>query len=226
METIEIMVRNKIPRFKKDSAKSIITWNTGYIINFDFDEEWDETKTIRIVDDRSNLIEDKIFTGNSVELPKVTNTSYIGIGVFSGDLKSTTTLILSCKKSILEEDVTPLPPTEDVYSQIMKVLNDKATKSHTHNDYALSSEVPTKASDLENDIGYLTEHQDISGLASKATTLNGYGITDAYTSKEVDNKFDEVNKTIGDVSYVISLVQKEVDEVIELQNSYIGGDVR
>jgi hypothetical protein len=85
MDTIEILVRNKIPRLRSNSLKSIITWNTDYIINFDFDEEWDETKTIRIVDDKSNLIEDKIFTGNSVELPKVTNTSYIGIGVLSGD---------------------------------------------------------------------------------------------------------------------------------------------
>ena len=37
--------------------------------------------------------------------------------------------------------------------------------------------------------GYLTEHQDISGKANKSTTLAGYGITDAYTKTEADNKF-------------------------------------
>ena len=42
-------------------------------------------------------------------------------------------------------------------------------------------EVPTKVSQLSNDSGYLTKHQDISGKADKATTLSGYGITDAYT---------------------------------------------
>jgi hypothetical protein len=34
---------------------------------------------------------------------------------------------------------------------------------------------------------YLTEHQDISGKADKATTLAGYGITDAYTKAQVDS---------------------------------------
>ena len=52
--------------------------------------------------------------------------------------------------------------------------------------YALKNEIPTKVSQLQNDSGYLTEHQDISDKANKATTLSGYGITDAYTKSEVD----------------------------------------
>ena len=46
--------------------------------------------------------------------------------------------------------------------------------------------IPTKVSAFTNDAGYLTAHQDISGKADKATTLSGYGITDAYTKTEVD----------------------------------------
>ena len=34
-------------------------------------------------------------------------------------------------------------------------------------DYALNSAIPTKTSQLQNDAGYLTKHQDISGLAAK-----------------------------------------------------------
>lgn len=49
-------------------------------------------------------------------------------------------------------------------------------------------EVPTKVSQLSNDSGYLTKHQDISGKADKATTLSGYGITDAYTQAQVNDK--------------------------------------
>ena len=37
--------------------------------------------------------------------------------------------------------------------------------------------------------GFLTQHQDISGKADKATTLAGYGITDAYTTSAADAKF-------------------------------------
>lgn len=47
--------------------------------------------------------------------------------------------------------------------------------------------VPTKVSDLTNDSGFLTS-TDISGKADKATTLSGYGITDAYTKTQVDKK--------------------------------------
>lgn len=47
---------------------------------------------------------------------------------------------------------------------------------------------PTNVSAFTNDAGYLTAHQDISGKANKATTLAGYGITNAYTKTEIDNK--------------------------------------
>lgn len=48
--------------------------------------------------------------------------------------------------------------------------------------YAKSEDIPTKTSQLTNDSGFLTAHQDISGKADKATTLAGYGITDAKIS--------------------------------------------
>ena len=51
------------------------------------------------------------------------------------------------------------------------------------------TEIPTKTSQLTNDSGFLTSHQDISGKADKASTLSGYGITDAYTKTESDGKY-------------------------------------
>ena len=52
-------------------------------------------------------------------------------------------------------------------------------------------------------IGALTEHQDITGKADKATTLSGYGITNAYTKTEVDtaisNSISSVYKIKGSV---------------------------
>ena len=50
--------------------------------------------------------------------------------------------------------------------------------------------IPTKVSQLQNDSGYLTEHQSLDGYAEKSTTLAGYGITDAYTKTESDGKYD------------------------------------
>lgn len=50
--------------------------------------------------------------------------------------------------------------------------------------------IPTKVSDLTNDSGYQTASDvstAISGKADSATTLAGYGITNAYTKSEVDS---------------------------------------
>lgn len=50
---------------------------------------------------------------------------------------------------------------------------------------AVDITVPTKVSELNNDVPYLVA-ADIAGKADKATTLSGYGITDAYTSAQTD----------------------------------------
>ena len=53
---------------------------------------------------------------------------------------------------------------------------------------ANSSDIPTKVSQLENDSGYLTEHQDISGKADKE---------DVYTREETDTKIEELKQNIS-----------------------------
>lgn len=45
-------------------------------------------------------------------------------------------------------------------------ITDAYTKEEIENTYAKSVDIPTKVSQLENDSGYLTEHQDISGKAN------------------------------------------------------------
>jgi hypothetical protein len=76
--------------------------------------------------------------------------------------------------------------------------------------------IPTKVSQLENDNGYLTEHQDVSGKADKATTLGGYGITDAYTKTEIDS-------LVGDIENALWTIDNSLNEVINAQNSLISG---
>lgn len=56
----------------------------------------------------------------------------------------------------------------------------------TVTDKAVDITVPTKVSELTNDVPYLVA-ADIANKADKATTLEGYGITDAYTSAQTDS---------------------------------------
>ena len=73
--------------------------------------------------------------------------------------------------------------------------------------------IPTKTSELENDSGFLTEHQDLSGLAQKATTLAGYGIIDAYTKTAADTKIKtEIEKLDKTDSAVVGKYVSSVSE--------------
>ena len=69
-------------------------------------------------------------------------------------------------------------------SDIQTELDNKQDKG----DYALTSAIPTKVSQLTNDAGYITEQIDISGKADKS---------DTYTKQEVDNKFTEFNPDLS-----------------------------
>ena len=65
------------------------------------------------------------------------------------------------------------------------------------------------SSDVQTSLGKadtaLQQHQDISGKADVATTLAGYGITDAYTKTEVDAKVTSVYKPAGSAASVSAL---------------------
>lgn len=79
-------------------------------------------------------------------------------------------------------------------------LAQKAATNHNHDSsYYKKSETYSKTEIDEK--GFLTEHQDISGKADKATTLAGYGISDAYTKDEVNSKLSAVYKPGGSVLF-------------------------
>ena len=63
----------------------------------------------------------------------------------------------------------------------------------------------------------LTSHQDISGKADKATTLAGYGITDAYTKTEISNTYaskEYVGTNGGKIDSIsVNGTKQEIDEL-------------
>lgn len=64
--------------------------------------------------------------------------------------------------------------------------------------------IPSKVSDLANDNNYQTADQvasAISGKADQATTLSGYGISDAYTKAEVDGKLTSTYRPQGSITF-------------------------
>lgn len=87
MPNINISVRNKIAT--ADSTE-YICGNSDFVINFDFDSEWDAygTKTARF--SHSGSYTDVMFTGNQCAVPIISDTFFCHVGVYAGNLHTTT----------------------------------------------------------------------------------------------------------------------------------------
>lgn len=125
MPNVNITVRNKIASAE---SNAVVCGNSDYTIVFNFDAEWNayESKTARFV--WNGQYEDVAFNGNSVNMPIINGTLYVAIGVYAGELHTTTPAILNAKKSILCDAPIHVDPPEDVYNQLMELLNAKQNK--------------------------------------------------------------------------------------------------
>lgn len=124
MPVIEIEVRNKVARQTNDETYTCD--NSDYNAVFDLDAEWDAypLKTARF--EWNGEFADIVFAGNTCPAPEVHNTSCVKIGVYAGNLRTTTPADVLAKKSILSGDAIPHEaPPEDVYNQIMAELNEE-----------------------------------------------------------------------------------------------------
>ena len=118
---ININIKDKIAKVAE--PVTIICGNTDYEIRFAFDEEWvdQKVKTARFI--YNNKYIDVVFEGEQCKMPKVINATGVFIGVFAGDLHTTTPAFILCEKSILCRGGTPAEPVPDVYAQIMELIN-------------------------------------------------------------------------------------------------------
>lgn len=94
----------------------------------------------------------------------------------------------------------------------------------------ISANLPKNISELTNDIGYLTEHQDISNKADKSTTIAGYNIQDAYTKLEIDNKFTQFTPDLSNYytkeQIAQELTQASTASAQTIKNQNNGQDVK
>ena len=121
MKRIEISVQNLVAW--QTNSTDYVCGNSEFVVGFVFDKEWDEieTKTARFIHGGEHT--DIVFTGNECKVPKILNVKRMEVGVFAGDLQTTTPAVVHCRKSILCDSGTPSDPPPDVYAQIMERLD-------------------------------------------------------------------------------------------------------
>lgn len=121
MPSINIEVKNKIAR--QANKEVYVCGNSDFTIAFVFDAEWEAhtAKTARFKYNGS--YQEVVFTGNECPVPVISNTNNVQVGVYAGDLHTTTAAVVMARKSILCGDSVHDEPPEDVYNQLMDALN-------------------------------------------------------------------------------------------------------
>lgn len=142
MQNVTIEIKNK--RAKAIGSPSLVCNNSDYKIKFIFDDEWADVpiKTARLVYSKDGQVKklDLPFEGDTVEIPKLGGVRDVRVGVYAGDLKTTTPAWVPYLPSILCSGGVPDEPSEDVYSQIMELFNKKVIDPNTPVDQVFDPE--------------------------------------------------------------------------------------
>ena len=123
MPQIEIKVVGRVATTSDPFAVPYICGNNDYTVHFVFDDaKWDAhpEKTARFLYD--GRYTDVIFSGDTCPVPLIYNTCGIQVGVYAGDLITTTCADIVAIRSALSTAGIPADPTPDVYRQIMAAL--------------------------------------------------------------------------------------------------------
>ena len=117
-----VTIKNKIATY--EGKEAYVCGNGDGRINFVFDIAWEGIglKTARFVKD-DGTYQEQVFTGNECPMPVISNTYGIKVGVYAGNLHTTTPAHIPAKKSILCSGGLPADPQPDVYAQLMEHLN-------------------------------------------------------------------------------------------------------
>lgn len=111
----QINVTNRVATHLKKGG-FVVCGNTDYVVEFMFDSEWDgyEDKTARFV--WNDKFQDVKITGNTCIMPAVHRAAFVSVGVYAGDLCTTTPAVIPCQWSILCGSDTPHDANEKHYA--------------------------------------------------------------------------------------------------------------
>lgn len=131
MADITIKVRNRIA--EAVGSPEIICGNDGYNVVFDFDEEWavQEIKTMRVAwtdtfSGNPRHIDVPFFTG-SAAIPAIADAYEVQIGVYTGNIMTTTPARIPCVRCITDSGTYHEDPEPETYAALLQLLRDIRT---------------------------------------------------------------------------------------------------
>lgn len=120
MPDINITVAHKVA---VSDTQSIVCDNSDYMVHWTLDEEWGayDTKTMRTIY-MDGTFEDKVFSGDTSEMPVCTVPGVVQIGLFAGDIRTSRVAILRALPSVRSAAGAPEDPPKNVYDQLMEII--------------------------------------------------------------------------------------------------------
>lgn len=192
MPEIKIKIKNKIAESPVDA---IVCGNSDYKIKFIFDDEWSayDLKTARFVLGGKN--QDIIFNGNTCDVPIISDTNYCAVGVFAGELHTTTPALITCTKSILCYGGVPADPTPEKYEQILKLMAGKQDKLTAGNGISISDDslISIIGGGSGTDISLGLTSASV-GQIIKVKAVDENGKPTLWEAAEMDEDFELINE--------------------------------
>lgn len=195
MKILHVTVADKVATYTRRDGE-IICGNKDYKIVFTFDSEWDAypTKTARFV--TKGQPQEVVFTGNECPVPAQHGAKQVEVGVFAGDLLTTTAAVIPCRRSIRCSGGEPVAPAPNVYDQIMALLNG-TTRPPAEDGSVLPENVEAHIKALQEDVAVLNlivgqtiiTETEVEDTFSARQTAGGLDIIDGLTT--------EVKKIVG-----------------------------
>lgn len=154
-----------------------------------------------------------IFDGAVCPVPILSNTRRVKVGVFAGDLATTTPAQVIAMKSILSDGGIPADPPPDVYNQLMEKLNSFGEEEFAKIEQeitALAEGITEQAELLNERIDNLTQDlaAEVEALGSQVGTIEeqttALSENDSKLAEEdtaIKERLAEVEKWIDDKDY-------------------------
>lgn len=127
MPNIKITVRDKIARTQE--APEIVCGNSDYAVMFDLDAEWEsyDLKTMHVVwtdiPAGEQRFADVQFAGSTAMLPAIYNAHRVEIGVYAGNIRTTTSAVVPCSRCITDGEPMHPDPPPDIYEQLIEMIS-------------------------------------------------------------------------------------------------------
>lgn len=123
MKTLHVSVADKIATYQARDGE-IVCGNSGYQIQFAFDSEWNDYTAKTAVFKWNFQYVEVPFVGDTCAVPIIKNATSITVGVYAGDLCTTTEATIGAKRSVLCNMGEHADPPKDVYNQLMDLFGD------------------------------------------------------------------------------------------------------